>query len=458
MNCHDGVVNRLLWMKENYGFSSGDVFLQKTPFSFDVSVWEFFLPVLCGARLVFAKPDGHKDPAYLARMIREHGVTTVHFVPSMLQSFVDDVKTRELPSLKRVICSGEALPAALQRRFFAAFPGSELHNLYGPTEAAVDVTYWACRRDADDATVPIGRPVWNTQIHILDEFNNPVPVGIPGELYIGGIQVGRGYWCQPEVTQSRFIEDAFTASPHARLYKTVDRAKFQKSGAIEFLGRNDRQVKLRGYRIELDEIASALESIPGVLEVAVKKWSPGEAPGVNDAFLVAYYSSKTGERLELREPLRQLLPEFAIPSYFVRLDRLPLSANGKLQVSALTPPAPAAESNRPVVAATNEIERLLLEIWHDVLVRSDIGVTDGFFDVGGHSLLLIRVQFRIQQALKRDLPLLDLFKYPTIAGLARALSDGGGDGDADGPARNIKNRSEARRQGVRRIQQSRKRE
>ena len=281
MNTHRGICNRLLWMQDAYRLTSADRVLQKTPFSFDVSVWEFFWPLLTGAALVLARPRGHQDSGYLADLIREQGVTTLHFVPPMLAVFLEE---RDLParcaSLRSVICSGEALPYELQERFFATFPGANpaLHNLYGPTEAAVDVTFWECRRDASDQTVPIGRPIANTQIYLLDKQGEPVPVGVPGELHIGGAGVGSGYVRRPELTRERFVADPFSDDPAARLYKTGDLAAWRDDGVVIYLGRMDHQVKVRGFRIELGEIETVLNAHPAVREsiVVVREDAPGE--------------------------------------------------------------------------------------------------------------------------------------------------------------------------------------
>ncbi|WP_394839059.1 amino acid adenylation domain-containing protein [Pendulispora rubella] len=268
MNSHRGICNRLLWMQDAYGLTPNDRVLQKTPFSFDVSVWEFFWPLMTGARLVMARPEGHKDPAYLTETIVREGITTIHFVPSMLQAILDHPDMTECTSLVRVICSGEALPAEYRDRFFGKLPSAELHNLYGPTEAAVDVTFWQCKREDTSPTVPIGRPIANTQIYILDTHGQPTPVGVPGELTIGGTNVGRGYLNRPELDAERFVRDPFRADA-AKMYRTGDRARFRGDGVIEFLGRLDDQVKIRGFRIELGEIESALRRQPTIKDAVV---------------------------------------------------------------------------------------------------------------------------------------------------------------------------------------------
>jgi microcystin synthetase protein McyA len=268
MNTHQGICNRLLWMQNQYGLTEADKVLQKTPFSFDVSVWEFFWPLLVGARLVVAEPGGHRDPAYLVKLIVERGITVLHFVPSMLRAFLQEPGVERCRSLRHVVCSGEALPYDLQEQFFRLVP-SQLHNLYGPTEAAVDVTHWTCRRDDERKIVPIGRPVANTQIYILDRYLQPVPMGVPGELHIGGVQVGRGYHRRPELTAEKFIPDPFSGDPEARLYKTGDLCRWLPDGAVEYLGRMDFQVKIRGFRIELGEIEDALRQHPAVRDAVV---------------------------------------------------------------------------------------------------------------------------------------------------------------------------------------------
>ncbi len=267
MNTHRAVRNRILWMQDAYRLTAADRVLQKTPYSFDVSVWEFFWPLLTGARLVVARPEGHKDPGYLAELIAGEAITTIHFVPSMLRAFLEEPAAERCTSLARVFASGEALGADLVRRFFERLPAAGLHNLYGPTEAAVDVTSWAC--DPAQPSVPIGRPIANVVIYLLDRALGPVPVGAPGELFIGGVALARGYHARPDLTAERFVPHPFSAEPGARLYRTGDLARFRPEGEIEYLGRLDHQVKLRGFRIELGEIEAALRSHPGVRDAAV---------------------------------------------------------------------------------------------------------------------------------------------------------------------------------------------
>ncbi|NHB98864.1 amino acid adenylation domain-containing protein, partial [Photorhabdus stackebrandtii] len=315
MNEHRGVVNRLLWAQEEYHLTEHDLVLQKTPYSFDVSVWEFFLPLLTGAQLILARPDGHKDPAYLLAEIESQGITTLHFVPSMLQSFLHYTPVDRCQTLRRILCSGETLSYALQQQCMAHFPHSELHNLYGPTEAAIDVTAWHCRSEKYPGRVPIGRPVSNTYIYILDKDHQPVPMGGIGELYIGGMAVARGYLNRPELTAERFLADPFSDKPDARMYHTGDLARYLPDGNLEFLGRTDQQVKIRGFRIEPGEIEARLAEHPAVREAAVLAHGKGL-----DKRLVAYVAADVEEGLvnNLRERLSQVLPEYMVPAAVVR--------------------------------------------------------------------------------------------------------------------------------------------
>jgi len=254
---HSAIWNRLAWMQQQYWLTPGDLVLQKTPFSFDVSVWEFFWPLVNGASLVIAKPRGHIDPAYLRDVINKEGITTLHFVPSMLRTFLLEPGVETCHSIRQIFCSGEALSVDLQNQCQARLPAASLHNLYGPTEAAVDVTYWHCEPGSTRVAVPIGRPIANTGIYILDDHLQPLPIGVPGELYIAGVNLARGYVNRPDLTADRFIPNPF-GCPRTRMYRTGDLARFAADGAIEYLGRTDYQVKVRGFRIELPEIETLL--------------------------------------------------------------------------------------------------------------------------------------------------------------------------------------------------------
>jgi len=417
MNEHRGVVNRILWMQDAYQIDGDDAVLQKTPFSFDVSVWEFFWPLSVGAKLVMAKPEGHKDPAYLAETIAREHITTIHFVPSMLQAFLDAADTSQCTTLRRVICSGEALSVPLHDQFFSQM-NCELHNLYGPTEAAVDVTHWACTPTPGLTNVPIGRPITNTQTYVLDDHMNPVPIGVPGELYLGGVQVARGYWGQAALTSERFIEDPFTDTPGARLYKTGDRCRWRVDGAIEFLGRLDTQIKIRGFRIESGEIESTLRQHDGIHHAVVDTKTLG-----GEAQLVAYLVADSEiPATELRTHICATLPDHMAPQAYVYLDALPLTPSGKLDHKALPEPQ-TPESAATYAAPRNDAETTLVELWQTLLQTEPIGINDNFFELGGHSLLLTQLASRIRDSFSVDIPLLVLFDASTVEQMAVVVMD-----------------------------------
>jgi len=420
MNAHLGICNRLLWMQDAYQLTETDRVLQKTPFSFDVSVWEFFWPLLNGARLVVAQPGGHQDSSYLVKLIASQQITTLHFVPSMLRVFLEEEGLEACNSLGRVICSGETLPFALQERFFAHLD-AELHNLYGPTEAAIDVTFWHCQRQSNLSNVPIGRPIANTQIYLLNSEGQPVPVGVPGELYIGGDQLARGYLNRPELTSEKFIPDLFSNQAGARLYKTGDLARYLPDGNIEFLGRIDHQVKVRGFRIELGEIEAVLVQHSAVQAsvVVVREEKSGFKR------LVAYVVLQSEQALattELRHFLEEKLPNYMVPSAFVMLEALPLTPNGKVDRRSL--PAPDLTQLQPYatfIAPSTPTEEMLAGIWREVLGVEKVGIHDNFFELGGHSLLATRVISQLRKVFQVELPLKYLFESPTIAGLAERI-------------------------------------
>ncbi len=332
-NRHHAFTNRLQWMQEAYDLTADDAVLQKTPFSFDVSVWEFFWPLMQGARLVMAPPGAHREPAKLVELIRSHNITTLHFVPSMLQAFLTHDEVETCTSLTRLVCSGEALPAELQNQVLARLPHTGLFNLYGPTEAAIDVTHWTCQDDGRNQ-IAIGQPITGIRTYVLDGDLNLVPPGIAGELYLGGIGLARGYLLRPDLTAERFVADPFTQGE--RLYRTGDLACWREDGQLEYLGRLDHQVKIRGLRIELGEIEAELLAQPEIREaVVVAQESP------NGARLVAYVVPQVDTELDaavLREALGQKLPDYMVPGIVVTLDALPLNANGKVDRKALPEP------------------------------------------------------------------------------------------------------------------------
>jgi acyl-coenzyme A synthetase/AMP-(fatty) acid ligase len=432
MNTHRGLCNRITWMQQAYGLDASDAVLQKTPFSFDVSVWEFLWPLMTGARLVVCRPGGHQDPRYLATLMREQAITTLHFVPSMLRAFLEQPDPGTFPSLRRVICSGEALPPDLARQALVAL-GAEVHNLYGPTEASIDVTAWPCRLTDDEATVPIGRPLANTQIHIVDGALNACPVGVPGELCIAGVNVGRGYHARPDLTADRFVPDPF-GPPGSRMYRTGDLARWLPGGEIVYLGRLDTQVKIRGFRIELGEIEARLAEHPAIREAAVVART--EADGATR--LVAYGVSEEAtppSTTELHRFVRLTLPDYMLPGAFVWLPALPLSPNGKLDRKALPePPTERPRLESEFEAPATETEQRIADAWRGVLRVDRIGIHDNFFELGGQSLLLAQVHARLQRTAPA-LTMVDMFRHPTIQLLARHLERAEPAQDADGEAR-----------------------
>ncbi|GAA3388823.1 non-ribosomal peptide synthetase/MFS transporter [Cryptosporangium minutisporangium] len=413
-NTHRGIVNRLDWMQRTYRLGADDVVLQKTPASFDVSVWEFFWPLLAGARLVLAKPGGHKDAEYLRDLVRAEGVTTLHFVPSMLAVFLAADGVSGCTSLRRVICSGEELPVDLARRCLATVP-AELHNLYGPTEAAIDVTSWQCTADALTglARVPIGTPIQNLALYVLDDRLRPVPVGVPGQLFLAGVGLATGYLHRPALTAERFRPDPY-GPPGSRMYATGDLARWRPDGTLDFLGRMDSQVKLRGLRIELGEIEAELRRQPGVRDAAVVVRE--DAPG--DKRLVGYLVTEALDEAALRTALRSTLPDYFVPNAFVEVPALPLSPSGKLDRRALPAPVVRRDASTALVEPRTETERLIAGLWRELLGVETVGIDDDFFDLGGHSLIATQVAARLRRTSDAGVSVLDLFTHRTIRDLA----------------------------------------
>ncbi|WP_201786361.1 non-ribosomal peptide synthetase, partial [Legionella pneumophila] len=365
LSIHQGCVNRLLWMQNYCNMSSSDRILQKTPYTFDVSVWEFFLPLIGGAEIVFAKPDGHKDPLYLAEVIKQYEITILHFVPSMLQGFLDSLESCECPTVHSVITSGEALTASLVSQFKQKLSKTKLYNLYGPTEASIDVTYYDCS-EKTTVLVPIGKPIWNIKLYILDSHLQPVPIGVIGELYLGGEGLARGYLNRPELTAERFIANPFVREEdkargrNLRLYRTGDLCRYLEDVNIEYIGRIDNQVKIRGFRIELGEIATALLSHTAVKEAVVVAQEVEEGT----KRLVGYYvltpeAADGVSASDVRDYLKGRLPEYMVPSFLVTMEAMPLTPNGKLDRKALPAPEGAA-IQKAYMAPRNALEEALV--------------------------------------------------------------------------------------------------
>ncbi|MHB8790244.1 MAG: non-ribosomal peptide synthetase [Desulfobulbaceae bacterium] len=413
---HRGLSNRLTWMQETYKLEPGDRVLQKTPFSFDVSVWEFFWPLLTGATLVVAPPNAHKDPKKLSQIIDQHTITTIHFVPSMLLLFLDAGDAANCKSLRRVFCSGEALTWELQSRFLQRLDCS-LYNLYGPTEATIDVSYWDCRQQTYPGKVPIGYPVANTQLYILDEALQPVPQGATGELYIGGVQVARGYLQRGELNKTSFIQDPFNISGSGRLYKTGDLARHLPNGAIEYIGRVDFQVKIFGNRIEPMEIEAALCRHPLINSAVVTLI---KEPNGKEK-LVAYLLSRASSLDELmpRRHLLEILPYYMIPTHYILMKEFPLTWSGKVDRKLL--PHPHQEKDGALFASPcleNNFMTLVTSIWQKILNATDIPTNLNFFEAGGDSFLATQLAFELEEKTGANIPLVKIFQYPTISELS----------------------------------------
>ena len=416
-NTHGGLLNRLQWMQEYFGLSPADRVLQKTPFSFDVSVWEFFWPLMSGAELVLARPDEHKDGLRLKERIIRQEITTLHFVPPMLQAFLETPGVEACAGkLRRVICSGEALGESVQRQCWAKLPGVELHNLYGPTEAAIDVTVWSCDPTAPAEPVPIGRPIANTQIYLLDRRGEPVPAGVPGELYIGGLNVARGYHQRPALSAEKFVPDPFSAEPGRRLYRTGDLASYRPDGAIEYLGRLDHQVKIRGVRIELGEIKSCLQRHPAVHEAIVVAQETAAGSKRLVGYVVPRADHEVTEEI-IRQWVGAQLPEAYVPSVVLTLEALPLTPNGKVDRKALPVPDLQTRRSQTYEEPVTEPERILADIWAEVLGQPRVGRLDNFFELGGDSINTLQVLARAHQRGLKLTPK-QLFEHPTVAAAA----------------------------------------
>ncbi|MFE3946037.1 amino acid adenylation domain-containing protein [Streptomyces sp. NPDC059118] len=416
---HEGVVNRLAWMQEDYGLGVSDRVLQKTPVGFDVSVWEFFWPLTAGAVLVVARPDGHRDPGYLAELIRAERITVAHFIPSMMQVFLLEPAARMCVSLRAVFASGEALSPELRDAFLRDL-NVPLYNLYGPTEASVDVTAWACRPGTE--TVPIGGPVGNTRVYVLDASLQPVPVGVPGELYLAGVQLARGYLNRPGLTAERFVACPFGAVGE-RMYRTGDLARWRGDGTLDYLGRTDDQVKVRGYRIELGEIEAALLGQEGVAQavVIVREDVPG------DMRIAAYLVPAEGTAVDtsgIRAGLGAVLPDYMVPSAILTLDALPLTVNGKLDRRALPAPDRTTALEVSYRAPRTSDEQLLCETFADILGLERVGIDDNFFELGGHSLLAVTLTERLRSR-GMSISVRALFQTPTPAGLSAVVGETG---------------------------------
>ncbi len=415
VNVRAGVRNRLMWMNEKFGLAAGEHVLQKSPFTFDTSVWELFWPLMNGATLVMARPDGHRDSRYLVDTIQRERVTFADFVPSMLEMFLREPGADECTSLRNVIVGGEALTRGLQERFHEALPQTRLHNLYGPTEASIGVTSWECRTGDEGRGAPIGYPIANARVYVLGPDAEHLPPGVPGEICIGGRPVARGYLNQPELTAERFVADPFVDG--GRLYRTGDRGRRRADGAIEFLGRDDDQVKIRGVRVELGDVESVLAGLPGVRAAAVLAHGSGL-----ERRLVAYVVADTQDPNELRRQTAAVAPDHLVPSVFVILDALPVNVNGKVDRKALPDPSEAL-ADRPFDPPIGTVEETLAGLWQELLEVPRVGRDDNFFALGGHSLLAMQMLNQLRSVLLVELPFRAVFQSSTLSDMARRIDE-----------------------------------
>ncbi|GHO80005.1 hypothetical protein KSD_77760 [Ktedonobacter sp. SOSP1-85] len=428
---HWSICNTLNWRQATFQLTARDSVLQKIPTSFDASLGELLWPLLAGARLVLARPDGHKDSAYLCAVTAEQAITTQTFVASTLRVFLEEPGFAQCRDLRQILCGGEALSSALLEQVLA-HPSLALYNVYGPTEAAVEVSCWPCERGTSDERISIGRPIANTRLYILDAEGQVAPIGVPGELCIGGVNLARGYLNRPELTAERFIPDPFSQVPGARLYRTGDMARYRDDGALIYMGRYDHQVKIRGFRIELGEIETVLRAHPLIREgvVVARERSNNDKQLVSYVVLdeetqLAEYTALLWEEddviiANLRAFLQRQLPEYMLPAHFVLMEYLPLTTSGKIDRRALPDPEEQLLS-RDFVAPKTPLQQELAAIWSEILLLPQVGVTDNFFDLGGHSLLATQVVTRINQSLGMELPLKILFEALTIAELAQRI-------------------------------------
>ena len=423
---HRSIVNRINWMQKKYPIGCDDLIMQKTPFTFDVSVWELFWWTFTGAGLLMLEPGGEKDPKMIADAILKYRVTTMHFVPSMLGAFLDYITEKDMAgkllSLKQVFASGEALSLRQTDRFNRNLYekcGAQLYNLYGPTEAAVDVSYFDCSPHVNLKNVPIGRPIDNVRLYILDKNHKLLPVNIPGELYISGICVARGYINNPSLTAERFLPDPFF--PGQIMYKTGDKARWYPKGDIEYLGRLDFQIKIRGFRIELGEIENRLSAHPKVLSSVVTAKSHNDS-----TYLCAYYTSeKELDVSSLKSHLSSGLPDYMVPAIFMYMKNIPLSPNGKADRKALPEPRFDEAVKSEITAPDTGTEAVLLEIWSRILGIPAIGVDEDFFDLGGDSLKVISLSVAIQKRFGTEIGISDIFRLRTVREISRRIDEAG---------------------------------
>jgi len=416
---HAAVCNHIEWMQRTFPIGPGDRVLHHTSIGFDVSVGEIFGTLAAGGTLVLAEPGGQRDPAYLARVIAAERVTVVDLVPRMLQAIMDEPAFDLCTSLRQVHCGAETLPPALACDFRSRSDATLL-NFYGPTETCIDVAVWRCAPGPAPRTIPIGRPIANVRIHLLDRERRLVPIGQPGEIYVGGAALARGYLARPDLDAEAFVPNPIDPEHSSRLYRTGDIGRYLPDGAIEFLGRRDRQIKVRGVRVELAEVESVLRQLPGIVDCIVHVHGGASA----DSRIVAYVESASASDRDVRQQLAARLPSFMLPDVVVPLPRLPRAPGGKIDMSALPEPVEHAAQPRTVDAPETQVEAVIAEAFAAVLSVPGVGRHDSFFERGGHSLLAARLMSTLRASLDVELPLRILFEHPSVASLASAIAEG----------------------------------
>ena len=415
MVSHKAIHNRIHWMQQQFQLQANDVVLQKTPIGFDVSVWELFWPIITGARCHFLPPEDHKDPDAIIQTIKKEKVSHLHFVPSMITPFLHTLK-QELPSIRHIYCSGEALSQPQVEQCYERLPAIDLYNLYGPTEAAIDVSFYHCKVNDTHASVPIGKPIDNIQLHILDENLKPTAFGLAGELYIGGIGLAEGYINREDLTEQQFISNPLSNHPSPKLYKTGDWVRMSFDNQLLYLGRMDGQVKIRGQRIELAEVEQTLIGCLNIQQAVVKVVPH---PTTSENSLVAYLPIAMTKGL--RQEINQTLSQAMQPQFYVQIDTWPLTPSGKIDRKLLPEPTWASTNRPPYRAAETTTQSRLVSIWSTAMAIEKIGIDDNFFDLGGHSLKAMEIAGLIQEQFECQIPLKELMINPTIAHIAKSI-------------------------------------
>jgi amino acid adenylation domain-containing protein len=427
---HDALANHMAWMQKEFSLSAGERVLQKTAFGFDASVWEFYAPLLSGGCLIIARPGGQRDPEYMVSCIREQRVSVLQLVPTQLQMLLQHGGLRECGGLQRVYCGGEALSTEAVRELYAQLPTARLYNLYGPTETTIDSTFAECDHELRSITAPIGKAIANMRVYVVDEEMVPVPVGVPGELCLGGVGLARGYWGGGDLTAERFVPDGLSGRRGERLYRTGDLVRWLKDGNLEYLGRLDHQVKIRGFRIELGEITARLLEHPAVKEsvVVAREDVPGEKRLIVYYSLSALHASHDQEPPlpDLRSFLCERLPEYMVPAVYVLMQSLPLTPNGKLDHKALPAPQGDAYGVHGYVPPQGDLETALAAIWAEVLRLEKVGRYDNFFGLGGQSLLALRVLFRVNDCFQTKLSVRAILEHPVLMEFVQKLDSASG--------------------------------